>query len=130
MSTPFDRDPQRAIEAAVEAAELKRSKGDICGAYADYQAILAQRIGAEYIAADLSVIQSLADLAVLCGNFQAADDLLVGLMADSPGDRSGETAAGKATLCSDGSPHWRDSSHRDYTARAAALGKRLSLAKY
>jgi CHAT domain-containing protein/tetratricopeptide (TPR) repeat protein len=80
MSTPFDRDPQRAIEAAVEAAELKRSKGDICGAYADYQAILAQRIGAEYIAADLSVIQSLADLAVLCGNFQAADDLLVGLM--------------------------------------------------
>lgn len=80
MSTRSARDhAQLAIEAAIAAAELKRSRGDIDGAYADYEAIVAQRIGAEYIAADLTALQSLADLAVLCGNFQAADDLLVAL---------------------------------------------------
>jgi len=80
MSIEFSDDSQRTIEVAVEVAERKRLQGDINGAYADYQAILAQRVGADYIAADLTVLQSLADLATLCGNFQAADELLVGLV--------------------------------------------------
>ena len=74
------RNSQSALEAAVEAAELKRSRGDLAGAYVDYQAIVAERLGGEYGAADLSLLQSLADLATLCGDFQAADDLLVALV--------------------------------------------------
>lgn len=80
MPIEFSDDSQRTIEVAVEVAERKRLQGDLNGAYADYQAILAQRVGADYIAADLTVLQSLADLAILCGNFQAADELLVGLV--------------------------------------------------
>ncbi|MBE7384988.1 MAG: CHAT domain-containing protein [Leptolyngbya sp. SIO1E4] len=74
------RDSQAALEAAVETAELKRSRGDLPGAYADYQAIVAERLGADYSAADLSILQSLADLAALCGHFRAADDVLIGLV--------------------------------------------------
>ncbi|MBD0334817.1 MAG: CHAT domain-containing protein [Cyanobacteria bacterium Co-bin13] len=71
---------QAALEAAIAAAERKRSQGDILAAYADYQAIAAERLGGDYTAADLTILQSLADLAALCGDFQPADDVLVSLV--------------------------------------------------
>ncbi|MBD2259304.1 CHAT domain-containing protein [Pseudanabaena sp. FACHB-2040] len=81
MSTESAYQRQAALEVAIAAAERKRSQGDLLGAYADYQAIAAERLGGDYTAADLTILQSLADLAVLCGDFQPADDVLVSLVA-------------------------------------------------
>lgn len=67
------------LEAAVAAAERTRSRGDIEGTYVAYQRIAAKRLGANYRAADLGVLHSLADLAALCGHHQAADDVLVAI---------------------------------------------------
>lgn len=68
------------IEAAVEKAEEKRKRGDLLGAYQSYYQIFSTRLSAtKFIAADLSIIQSLADLAIFFGDFQIADDLLTAL---------------------------------------------------
>jgi tetratricopeptide (TPR) repeat protein len=68
------------LDAAVEAAEQKRNRGDIQSAYSAYQEIASSRLTKSYGAADLTVLHSLADLAALCGHHQSADDILVSLI--------------------------------------------------
>ncbi len=67
------------IEAAFQEVEQKRSQGDLLGAYDSCFAIVSQRLSARLIDADLVIIHCLADLAILFGQVQAADDLLAGV---------------------------------------------------
>ena len=76
------------IAAAYTAVEMRRSQGDLRGVYRSFRIILSHRIesfrhpnahASSWMAADLTIIQSLADLALYFGDRQAADDLLIGL---------------------------------------------------
>jgi molecular chaperone GrpE (heat shock protein) len=67
------------IEAAFQEVEQKRSQGDLLGAYDSCFAIVSQRLSAQLMDADLVIIHCLADLAILFGQMQAADDLLTGV---------------------------------------------------
>lgn len=65
------------LNTAFELAQRKWLRGDIFGAYNSLLEIFTYRLlYARLIDADLKVIQLLADLAGLLGEFQAADDLL------------------------------------------------------
>jgi CHAT domain-containing protein len=65
------------LNTAFELAQAKWLRGDIFGAYNSLLEIFTYRLlYARLIDADLKVIQLLADLAGLLGEFQAADDLL------------------------------------------------------
>lgn len=80
LSSFDDCDDFDQIKAAIEEAEEKRKRGDLLGAYEIYYQIFFARLCAKkLIAADLSIIQSLADLAIFFGDFQIADCLLTGL---------------------------------------------------
>lgn len=70
------------IQAAYVAAENERIKGNFLAAYDIYAKILFQRLSntITFTASDTIIIQSFADLAVLFGHFQVADDLLHGLI--------------------------------------------------
>src|SRR6202023_719689 len=74
-----------ALEARVQLAEDRYRGGDFGGALEGYRGILAGRLaagrgsGAHFRAADLVVIERLADLSALFGMFDAADDLLNGM---------------------------------------------------
>jgi tetratricopeptide (TPR) repeat protein len=80
MAKDTDYKRQADLEAAIAAAEHKRSQGDLVGTYEAYRAIAAGRLGGNPTAADLTILQSLADLAALFGDFQPADDLWVSLV--------------------------------------------------
>lgn len=67
------------LEAAHDIAQTKYLQGNLLGAYDDLWKIFTYRLlNSQLIDADLKVIQFLADLAGLLGEFQAADDLLCG----------------------------------------------------
>ncbi|MDZ7966375.1 MAG: CHAT domain-containing protein [Nostoc sp. DedSLP03] len=70
------------IQAAYLTAENERMRGNFLNAYDIYANILFQRLSktSAFTASDTIVIQSFADLAVLFGHFQVADDLLHGLI--------------------------------------------------
>jgi CHAT domain-containing protein len=70
------------IQAAYVTAENERIQGNFLNAYDIYANILSQRLSktSAFTASDTIVIQSFADLAVLFGHFQVADDLLHGLI--------------------------------------------------
>lgn len=67
------------LEAAFEIAQTKWQQGNLLAAYDDLSQIFIYRLlNSQLIDADLKVIQSLADLAGILGEFQVADDLLCG----------------------------------------------------
>ncbi|MEH2024086.1 CHAT domain-containing protein [Nostoc sp.] len=67
------------LNTAFELAQTKWLQGNLLGAYDDLCKIFTHRLlYSRLVDADLKVIQSLADLAGLLGEFQAADDLLCG----------------------------------------------------
>ena len=69
------------IQRAWEEVERQRLEGNFLEAYNICFNILYQRLisGANLTGADTIVIQTLADLTILLGQFQVADDLLNGL---------------------------------------------------
>lgn len=70
------------LNAAFELAQAQWLRGDIFGAYNSLLEIFTYRLlYARLIDADLKVIQLLADLAGLLGEFEAADDLLYSAIA-------------------------------------------------
>jgi hypothetical protein len=86
-----------ALEAGVRRAEEQWRQGDLTAALHSYTDLLAQRLAsgqeavATLTAADLVVIERLADLAVPLGYAQAADDLLTSMVAlnERAGNRYG-----------------------------------------
>ncbi|MBW4643102.1 MAG: CHAT domain-containing protein [Goleter apudmare HA4340-LM2] len=65
------------LNAAFEIAQTKLQQGNLLAAYDDLSQIFTYRLlNCQLIDADLKVIQSLADLAGILGEFQVADDLL------------------------------------------------------
>lgn len=88
------------MEATVQQAEAEWRQGNFSAAFRIYQGLLFQRLapgrGAALLAerltaADMVVIERLVDLAVLLDQFQAADDLLAGMIAlnEQAGNRRG-----------------------------------------
>lgn len=70
------------VKVAFEAAQARRLHGDLLGAYDHLLEIFTYRLRSNrLIDADLKVIQSLAELAGLLGEFQGADDLLQGAIS-------------------------------------------------
>jgi molecular chaperone GrpE (heat shock protein) len=70
------------LNTAFQQAQAKWHQGNLLGAYDLLLEIFTYRLlYAKLIDADLKVIQTLADLAGLLGEFQAADDLLYGAIA-------------------------------------------------
>ena len=78
---PFNQE-QFELETAIEAAELKRSQGDITEAYIAYQAIVDQRLGEQHNATDLTVFHSFAELATIHGDFELAHHALARVVMD------------------------------------------------
>jgi tetratricopeptide (TPR) repeat protein len=86
-----------ALEAAVQVAEDQWRRGDLVGALHSYTDILTQRVTdaqdalAPSTAADLVIMERLADLAVPCGYGEAADALLASMVAlnERDGNRYG-----------------------------------------
>ncbi|PAX59657.1 CHAT domain-containing protein [Brunnivagina elsteri] len=67
------------LEAAFTITQTKWQQGNLFAAYDDLCEIFTYRLlNSQLIDADLKVIQSLADLAGILGEFQVADDLLCG----------------------------------------------------
>ncbi|MDJ0569110.1 MAG: CHAT domain-containing protein [Pleurocapsa sp. MO_192.B19] len=70
------------VKTAFEAAQTKWHQGNLLAAYNDLLKIFTERLFSGHLMdADLKVIQSLADLAGLFGEFQAVDQLLQGAIA-------------------------------------------------
>lgn len=70
------------IKVALEEAQAKWSQGHLIEAYDQLEQFLRNRLlSAQLIDADLKVVQSLADLASLLGEFSAANDLLYGAIS-------------------------------------------------
>lgn len=77
------------LERAVQIAEAQWARGELLAALGSYRALLLARLAGQrahpaattLAAADLVIIERLADLAVLCGQFDAAATLL-GSMSD------------------------------------------------
>ena len=86
-----------ALEAAVQAAEEQWRRGDLVGALHSYTDILMQRLAGtsqalmSLTAADMVIIERLANLAVPCGHVEAADALLASMVALS--ERAGNRYA-------------------------------------
>jgi CHAT domain-containing protein len=94
------------LEAAHNIAQRKYLQGNLLGAYDDLCQIFIYRLlNCQLIDADLKVIQFLADLAGLLGQFQAADDLLcgaVGLYEEAKNESSADyTRLRRIQLCLD-----------------------------
>lgn len=67
------------IEVAFQEVEKQRNQGDLLGAYKSCLEIVTHRLAGDLINADLVIIHCLADLAILFGQVEAADDLLTGV---------------------------------------------------
>lgn len=78
---PFNQE-QFELEMAVEAAELKRSQGNLTEAYIAYQDIVDQRLGKQHNATDLTVFHSFAELATIHGDFELAHHALARVVVD------------------------------------------------
>ncbi|MFN6516231.1 MAG: CHAT domain-containing protein [Nostoc sp. CreGUA01] len=86
------------LKAAFEIAQTKLQQGNLFAAYDDLSQIFKYRLlNCELIDADLKVIQSLADLAGILGEFQVADDLLCGAV-DLYQQANSESSADYANL--------------------------------
>jgi len=84
------------LKAAFEIAQTKWQQGNLFAAYDDLSQIFTYRLlNSQLIDADLKIIQSLADLAGILGEFQVADDLLcgaVGLYQEANSESSADYA--------------------------------------